>query len=202
MILARWPRTEGTIQRSTTDLRLLAAVHFAADKHRFQKRKGEDASPYINHPIAVAEVLASVGGVRDLAVLQAAILHDTLEDTKTTRRELIARFGAKVASMVAEVTDDKRLPKPRRKQLQVEHAPHLSRGAKLVKLGDKTCNLLDVANSPPKGWNEERQLGYIEWSRRVVDGCRGASPALEHHFDRVAARAERAVRERFGGSGR
>ena len=192
----------GAIPTPTTHLRLLAAIHFAADKHRFQKRKGKEASPYINHPIAVAELLASVGGVTDLAVLQAAILHDTLEDTKTTRRELVARFGAKVAGLVAELTDDKSLPKQRRKQLQVEHAPHLSRGAKLVKLGDKTSNLLDVASSPPKGWNEERQLGYIEWSRRVVDGCRGASPTLERHFDRVAARAERAVRARFGGSGR
>lgn len=145
----------------------------------------------------MAEVLASVGGVSDLAVLQAAILHDTLEDTKTTRRQLVARFGAKVAALVAEVTDDKRLRKQRRKRLQIEHAPHLSREAKLIKLGDKISNLLDVASSPPKKWNEARQLGYVEWSRRVVDGCRGASPALERHFDRVAARAERAVRARF-----
>lgn len=182
--------------RPSPHSQLLSAVHFAADKHRYGKRKGEDRSPYVNHPIAVAELLASVGGVTDLAVLQAAVLHDTLEDTKTTRRELIARFGAKVARLVAEVSDDKRLPKQRRKQLQVEHAAHLSRGAKLVKLGDKICNLLDVTNSPPKDWNERRQLRYIEWSRRVVDGCRGTSPTLERHFDAIAARAMRAVRKR------
>jgi guanosine-3',5'-bis(diphosphate) 3'-pyrophosphohydrolase len=176
---------------------LLAALHFAADKHRYQKRKDEASSPYINHPIAVAELLAGVGGVTDLSVLRAAVLHDTLEDTKTTRRELVARFGRKVAGLVAEVTDDKRLPKQRRKQLQIEHAPSLSHGAKLVKLGDKICNLLDVTTSPPKKWNEQRQLQYIEWSCLVVDGCRGASPPLERYFDRVAARATRAVRSRF-----
>jgi GTP diphosphokinase / guanosine-3',5'-bis(diphosphate) 3'-diphosphatase len=179
---------------------LLSAVHFAADKHRYQRRKDEVSSPYINHPISVAEILASVGRVTDLAVLQAAILHDTLEDTETTRQELVARFGAKVAALVAEVTDDKRLPKQRRKQLQVEHAPHLSRGAKLVKLGDKICNLIDVTSSPPSKWSEERQLGYIDWSRRVVEGCRDASPALASHFDRIAARAGRVVRARFAGS--
>jgi guanosine-3',5'-bis(diphosphate) 3'-pyrophosphohydrolase len=190
----------GTPIPNRSHTQLLTAVHFAADKHRYQKRKDKPASPYINHPIAVAEVLANIGGVNDLAVLQAAILHDTLEDTKTTRRELVTRFGAKVAGLVAEVTDDKRLPKQRRKQLQIEHAPHLSRGAKLVRLGDKICNLVDVTSSPPRTWSESRQLRSIAWSRRVVAGCRGASPALERHFDRIAARAERTVRARFAGA--
>jgi guanosine-3',5'-bis(diphosphate) 3'-pyrophosphohydrolase len=175
---------------------LLAALHFAADKHRYQKRKDAASSPYINHPVAVVELLAGVGGVTNVSVLQAAVLHDTLEHTRTTRRELVARFGPKVAGLGAEVTDEKRLPKQRRKQLQVEHAPHLSHGAKLGKLGDKICNLLDVTTSPPKKWDEQRQLRYIDWSCQVVDGCRGASPSLERHFDRVAARATRAVRAR------
>lgn len=177
-----------------THVQLLSATHFAADKHRYQKRKDPEASPYINHPIAVAETLATIGGVTDLAVLQAAILHDTLEDTKTTRRELTAKFGPRVARLVAEVSDDKKLPKQRRKQLQIEHAHRLSRNAKLIKLGDKICNVSDVMHSPPKDWDRKRQLTYIDWSRKVVEGCRGANAALERHFDRVASRAEATVR--------
>jgi guanosine-3',5'-bis(diphosphate) 3'-pyrophosphohydrolase len=84
-----------------------------------------------------------------LAILQAAILHDTIEDTDATAAELRKRFGDEVARIVLEVTDDKALPKQRRKELQVEHAPHKSEGAALVKLADKTCNLRDIANSPP-----------------------------------------------------
>ena len=135
---------------------LLEALSFAADRHRDQRRKGAEASPYINHPIAVAEVLARVGGVSEIAVLQAAVLHDTLEDTNTTREELAARFGETVARIVAEVTDDKSLAKSERKQRQVEHALHLSREAKLVKLGDKICNVRDVLYAPPKKWSAER----------------------------------------------
>ena len=172
---------------------LLAAAHFAADKHRLQRRKDRDASPYVNHPIEVAEVLARVGRVTDRDVLVAAILHDTLEDTATTRAELARRFGPKVARLVAEVSDDKSLPKQERKRLQVLHAPALPRAAKLVKLGDKICNVRDVAESPPRGWTRARRLRYLKWSRDVVAGCRGANAALEREFDRVLRRARRAV---------
>ena len=172
---------------------LLAALRLAAEKHRSQKRKGADASPYINHPIEVAELLARVGGVRDVELLAAAILHDTIEDTETTPAELEAAFGARVCGLVAEVTDDKRLPKEERKQLQRVHAPHLSRDAKQIKLADKISNVREVGASPPDGWPLERRREYIAWARSVVDGCRGANAALEHHFDRVAAEAEAAL---------
>jgi len=173
---------------------LLAAVRFAAEKHRDQRRKDDEASPYINHPIEVAETLARIGGVSDGDVLRAAILHDTLEDTETTQAELVEHFGEAVADLVAEVTDDKSLPKEVRKRLAIEHAPALSPKAKLIKLGDRICNVCDVASSPPKGWDKERRLKYFEWSRDVVAGCRGVSPELEKEFDEAAARAERRVR--------
>src|SRR5271163_3473437 len=112
------------------------AVDFAATKHRTQRRKDVDASPYINHPIALAHVLAIEASVDDDHTLVAAILHDTLEDTETSFEELKERFGALIAETVAEVTDDKTLPKLTRKALQIEHAAHLSRRAKLVKLAD------------------------------------------------------------------
>jgi guanosine-3',5'-bis(diphosphate) 3'-pyrophosphohydrolase len=172
---------------------LLAAIHFAAAKHRDHRRKDPSASPYINHPIEVAEVLARIGGVADLDVLRAAVLHDTLEDTETSPEELRAAFGPRVATLVAEVSDDKSLTKEERKRLQVEHAPHASVGAKLVKLGDKICNVRDVTHEAPEGWSRERRLAYLDWSARVVSGCRGVSPSLERHFDALVLRGRKGI---------
>lgn len=167
---------------------LIKAVAFAADKHRNQRRKDVDASPYINHPIALAQVLANEGGVEDVEVLCAAVLHDTLEDTQTTAAELASLFGAKVTGIVLEVTDDKALDKAVRKEEQVRHAPHLSPEAKLVKLADKICNLRDILASPPSDWTAERKQAYFDWAVRVVNGVRGAHPGLEATFDVLHAR--------------
>lgn len=167
---------------------LLKALHFAATKHRFQRRKDVEASPYINHPIAAAELLTRIGGVTDTTVLVAAILHDTVEDTETTLEELEAEFGKEVSGIVAEVTDDKSLAKAVRKERQVEHAPHASTAAKLIKLVDKICNVTDVIEHPAAGWSAERRLEYLAWAERVVAGCRGSNAALERHFDAVVAR--------------
>ncbi|MEI8372128.1 MAG: HD domain-containing protein [Planctomycetota bacterium] len=164
---------------------LLTALRFAAQKHSRQRRKDSDASPYINHPIAVAEVLARVGGVADSAILQAAILHDTIEDTQTTPQELDEQFGQEVRLLVQEVTDDKSLPKQERKRLQVEHAPHLSTGAKQIKMADKICNLGDITPMEPAEWPLQRKREYLDWAEKVIAGCRGCSPQLERHFDAV-----------------
>lgn len=166
---------------------LLDAVMFAAERHRNQRRKDADASPYINHPIALAHLLSTTGGIDDLDVLRAAILHDTVEDTETTEAEIRARFGDAVADMVMEVTDDKSLPKPRRKALQVEHAPHKSTGAALVKLADKTCNLRDITVAPPAGWPLERRREYFDWAKRVIDGLPRVSEPLRRAFDEAYA---------------
>lgn len=143
--------------------KLVAAIAFAADKHRNQRRKDEEASPYINHPIALADVLANEAGVEDERVIVAAVLHDTVEDTETTEQELLRLFGKDVADIVMEVTDDKSLPKEERKRLQVEHAATISRRAKLVKLADKICNLRDIARHPPR-------TGRSSASRRISTG--------------------------------
>jgi guanosine-3',5'-bis(diphosphate) 3'-pyrophosphohydrolase len=174
---------------------LLAALQFAAERHRDQRRKGSEASPYINHPIAVARLLAEVGGVSDPVLLQAAILHDTVEDTETTLDELEARFGPEVRRVVEEVTDDKSLPKLERKRLQVEHAPQRSNRAKQLKVADKSSNLLDIAHRPPKNWRPERKREYFDWAERVVEGCRGVNPALEARFDEVLSEARDSLGE-------
>ena len=166
---------------------LLKALAFAAHKHRDQRRKDPAASPYINHPIALADVLVNEGGVTDVEVLCAALLHDTVEDTDTTPQELAADFGPRVARIVAEVTDDQALSKAERKRLQVEHAASLSPEAKLVKLADKICNLRDVAERPPASWDLARRREYFDWAKRVVDGLRGAHARLEAAFDAAYA---------------
>jgi guanosine-3',5'-bis(diphosphate) 3'-pyrophosphohydrolase len=170
--------------------RILRAATFAAERHRDQRRKGRDASPYINHPLALAHLLAE-RGESDPTLLMAALLHDTVEDTATTFEDLERAFGREVADIVREVTDDKTLPKAERKRLQIEHAAHLSRGAMLVKLADKICNLEDILVSPPADWTVERKREYFDWAKAVVDPMRGVHPALEAQFDAVYARKPR-----------
>ncbi|MEO7157982.1 MAG: HD domain-containing protein [Vicinamibacterales bacterium] len=167
--------------------KLIDALAFAAYKHRNQRRKDVDASPYINHPIALAHVLAVEAGVDDEHTLAAAILHDTLEDTETSFEELSERFGTPIAKTVAEVSDDITLPRLRRKALQIEHASHLSKRAKLVKLADKICNLRDVSTNPPRDWPLARRREYFDWGKQVIDGLRGVHPRLEKLFDEAYA---------------
>jgi guanosine-3',5'-bis(diphosphate) 3'-pyrophosphohydrolase len=183
---------------SDATTRLLSALQFSAAKHRDQRRKDRDASPYINHPIEVAHLLASVGRVTDVAVLVAAVLHDTIEDTETTPEELEQRFGAEVRGLVAELTDDKRLPKAERKRLQVERAPHKSERAKLIKLGDKICNVRDVTHRPPADWTADRRREYLDWTEQVVAGCRGVNPALERCFDEALREGRSVITEAAG----
>lgn len=176
-----------------TPLLLLRALEFAARKHRDQRRKGEEASPYINHPISVALLLAEIGGVTDVEVLAAAILHDTLEDTDTAGEELEAAFGVRIRTLVEEVTDDKTLPKDARKRHQIEHAEHLSADVVLIKLGDKIANVVDVTHFPPAKWSIDRRREYLDWAEAVVSNCPRVNAALEQHFARVLAEGRRTL---------
>ena len=163
----------------------LKAIHFSADKHRDQRRKDKSRSPYINHPIDVTRRLWEIGEVRDPSTLISAVLHDTLEDTQTSPQEISILFGEEVLSIVLEVTDDKSLPKQVRKRLQIEHAVHISNKAKLIKLADKSCNLFDLINSPPRLWSFERRQSYVLWTELVVAGLRGTNSALEQTYDEI-----------------
>ena len=167
---------------------LLKAIEFASRKHSAQRRKDKDASPYINHPIAVTHLLADTGGVTDLVTLMAGVLHDTIEDTKTTPEELEAQFGRTVRKVVEEVTDDKSLEKADRKQRQIDHTPNLSKRAKAIKLADKIANVQDVTDAPPANWDRARRLAYLEWTEKVVAGCRGTNAPLEKLYDEVLKR--------------
>jgi len=162
---------------------LLKALAFAAGKHRDQRRKDVGASPYINHPITLANVLCNEGHVTDVEVICAALLHDTLEDTDTGPGELEAEFGRAIRDIVMEVTDDKTLPKQVRKQAQIDHAAAISDKAKLVKLADKIANLRDIASNPPADWNRQRCRDYYDWASAVIDRLRGVDAGLEAVFD-------------------
>lgn len=172
---------------------ILRALRFAAHRHRSQRRKDAEASPYVNHLIAVAETLWCEGGIRDTATIVSGILHDTIEDTGTEPEEIESRFGKAVRAVVVEVTDDKGLPKALRKRMQVETAPRISHEAKRVKLADKICNLEDIMASPPTGWAGERKREYVRWAKQVVDGLRGTNNRLEAFFDELYIQAERAL---------
>ena len=170
---------------------ILKAICFAAEKHNDQRRKDARMSPYINHPIRVAEALWSIGEVHDMTLLVAAVLHDTIEDTDTTHNEIRTEFGEDVLALVLEVTDDKTLPKQTRKQLQIVHAPHISKSAKTLKLADKICNVTDVIQSPPSVWTKKRKQEYLLWTEQVVAGLRGVNPKLEIHYDTLLDEGKR-----------
>lgn len=179
-----------------SDLSLIfKALKFSSRKHRNQRRKDREASPYINHPIDVAETLLRVGRVKDISTIAAAILHDTIEDTDTTPEEIQDLFGVEVLSLVKEVSDDKSLTKETRKRLQIESAPHKSLKAKQIKLADKICNVSDITNSPPSNWTLERRAEYLEWSEKVVAGLRGTNRSLEDLFDAVLAIGKKQVEQ-------
>lgn len=168
----------------------LRALSFAAAKHRDQRRKDTAQTPYINHPIAVADILLNEAGVTDEVVLMAALLHDTVEDTDTTFDEIEQQFGQVVRDVVAEVTDDKSLPKAVRKQHQIDHAPNLSDRAKLVKLADKISNVRDTVVSPPHGWPTARVDEYLDWGKAVISPIRGTHLQLEALFDEAYAQGK------------
>lgn len=178
----------------------LKALTFAANKHRNQRRKDTVQTPYINHPIDVANILLNEAGVTDEAVLIGALLHDTVEDTETTLHEIEQSFGRIVRDIVDAVTDDKSLPKAVRKQQQIDHAPHLSDRAKLVKLADKISNIRDTRLSPPAGWPMSRIDEYLEWGKAVVYPIRNSNAQLVLLFDQAYDEGKAMVRRHISGT--
>lgn len=162
-------------------VKILTALRRAAEWHVDQRRKGAAREPYVNHLIEVADLVASAGASED--VICAAVLHDVIEDQDVTAATLAALFGADVAAMVVEVTDDQSLPKAERKARQIAIAPRLTPGARLIRLADKIANVRSIASSPPVGWSSARLLEYLEFCSRVVAGLRGTDAALEKTFD-------------------
>jgi guanosine-3',5'-bis(diphosphate) 3'-pyrophosphohydrolase len=183
---------ENIINRSTYKLikEIFIALDFAAYKHRHQKRKGINKIPYINHPIKVAELIANKIENPGMEMIQAAILHDTIEDTSTIFNELSEKFGLKIAQIVNELTDNMSDPYSVRKRLQIEKASKLSYEARCIKIADKICNINDILYSRV-GWLKSRKIRYVKWSMKVIDQIRGTSKELEDEFDKLISEAEK-----------
>ena len=167
---------------------ILRAAHFAAKKHAGQRRKGLAAEPHINHLLEAAELVSSVQPT-DTNLVIAALLHDAIEDAGVTKEELVQRFGSDVADLVMEMTDDKSLPKPERKRLQIVHAPELSVRAQVIRLADKTSNLRAILASPPANWSVGRKREYFEWAKKVIEGLTEPNPVLKAEFERLYEQA-------------
>ncbi len=170
---------------------IIKAVAFAAERHKYQLRKGIGKVPYINHPVKVAEILSACGE-NDTDLLIAALLHDVIEDTTSNESEIkvlsgtiLENFGETVLLTVLEVSDNKTLPVDERKRLQVIHTPKLSDRAKKLKIADKISNILDIKVDPPENWSLRRKLAYLNWAKEVVDGARGLNKNLDRYFDKV-----------------
>ncbi len=177
--------------------RVIDAIALAAQEHRHQRRKDAEATPYINHPLALLRILAVEASITDADVLCAAALHDYLEDccgddgqpsVADGENALRTRFGDEVLAFVRAVSDDKRLPKEERKRQQVAHAAKAPHGARLVKLADKIANLRDITSAPPAGWALDRRQAYFDWAKDVIDQVRGTHGRLEALFDAEFAR--------------
>lgn len=168
-------------------LLIAAALDFAARHHIDHRRKGERGEPYINHLAEVADLLARATGGADPELVAAGLLHDAVEDTCATLDEIERHFGEDIAGLVAEVTDDKSLPKQERKRLQAETAPHKSARARLLKLADKISNLRTLQHSPPADWPEERRRAYVHWAQQVAAGCTGLNAYLDAEFQAALA---------------
>ena len=162
---------------STMTLEILKAVQFGVRAHGKQQRK--TGGPYITHPIDAAMILLGEGDITDVATLQAAVLHDVVEDTPVGLDKIEAAFGAHVASIVDEVSDDKSLVASERKRAQIDHMPHVSPQAQLVKLADKISNLRGLIHAVPPGWTLLRAQGYALWCQVAMRSAAGINAQLE-----------------------
>lgn len=164
---------------------VMDAAFFGAERHATQRRKDIAATPYINHPLSLASLLATEAGIDDFIIICAVLLHDTIEDTDTTEDELRQRYGDEITDIVLELSDDKSLPKAVRKQYQIDHAAAKTLKAKIASLADKTCNLRDLAVSTPIGWTAERVDLYFDWAEKVGRQLMGQNPLLDALFEKA-----------------
>jgi len=179
--------------------RLLFATEFAAERHHEQTRRDLERTPYIIHPLRVARHLLSIGRIHDSDVLMAGLLHDTVEDTVTTLKELRNLFGYRVENLVYELTDDKNLPRYERKQLQVQQAQDRSVQAAWIILADKLSNLSDLMENPPVGWDEERISNYFLWAQEVIKNLPQVNPFLMNAVQEIIdAYWENRVHQEYG----
>ena len=166
--------------------RYVAALRFAAERHAAQ-RVPDSELPYLVHVVSVAaETLAALPAApvdANLAV-SCALLHDTIEDTKTTYGELAERFGSAVADGVQALSKDPALPKADRMADSLRRIQAQPHAVWMVKLADRITNLAD----PPRYWTPDKRRAYHDEAIAIADALGAASPALEARIRaRIAA---------------
>lgn len=188
----------GTVEAKTEEFAMLSpvrlvseAAEFAAHRHTGTPRKARPDEPYINHLAEVASLLADATDGADAELVAAGWLHDTIEDTGTTREELAQKFSDRVASLVVECTDDMSLSQTERRRKQIEDAPHKSPGAKLIKIADKISNIRARTVPNPSDAQRNDLAAYAIWAKQVVAGCRGVNARLDTTFDETVEAAKR-----------
>lgn len=150
-----------------------AAARFAASAHSGQTRAG--GLPYISHPVRVANIVKKYKNSKELdALLSAAFLHDTVEDTDTTEEQLQKMFGDLVASLVKELTSDKEeIDKVGKQQYLSNKMNNMSSWALVIKLADRLDNVHDIATAKTPEWRRkyraetEKILTDLEANRKL-----------------------------------
>lgn len=162
--------------------KVMHATQLAVTWHDGQKRKISDV-PYVVHPLRVAEIVASVelpdGVSREECVL-AAVLHDTLEDTRLEPETILRDFGKGVYNIVLELTLDLGIPRALRIQKMIDRVPKMSAAAKVVKLADRLDNMRDM-----EGRDHVFIQRYCREARAILDAMRGACPPLESEIEKI-----------------
>lgn len=159
---------------------LINAISLASTLHRDQKRLDTNATPYINHPIAVAKLLFEAG-IHDEDILCSALLHDVVEDCAISISDIGNMFNDCIAQIVDDVTDPVGLDGEDRKLAQIQKVKNISYAGKLIKVADKICNIRDVLDSPPN-WSIEKKLKYFEFAQAVFNSANIDNPYLIEIF--------------------
>ncbi len=155
------------------------ALIFGAEKHKAQVRSNLKKTPYIIHPIEVADFVMRIGKVYDKNVLSAALLHDVMDETGTTYEEIENRYGKIVSQYVQEMTVKKELTLKEQKKYQIIQAFHQTPSVAVIKLSDKLSNLKTLAQTPPASWSRDRIDQYFQWAQSVIENLPEANSFLK-----------------------
>jgi len=158
---------------------VLGAAIFATEKHKSQVRSNEKKTPYIIHPIEVADLVMKIGHVYDKDVLITALLHDVMDDTQTTYEQITSLYGTKVSSYLEEMTSKQGLSLKEQKKQQIMQAFRQNPSVAIIKLSDKLSNLKTLATSPPPSWSRDRIDQYFQWAQTVIENLPESNQLLK-----------------------
>jgi len=152
----------------------IQALNFAQKAHEGQTIPGSD-TPYIAHPMAVAAILKPCINPQNIGLLiPVALLHDTIEDTKTTYADILSIFGEAVANGVMALSKQPSLAKELRMADSLQRIQAQPRAVWMVKLADRIVNM----QKPPHFWKEKKILAYKEEAKFILQELRPADEYL------------------------